>query len=504
MIYIYIENKKFTKQISYVFDTIFEILGIETVYMEEIHYSLLTNKDILLLYIDTECVHTKYKDLDVNKIFILNSGELFSDSYLLDSSLPKDIRKFNLVLPIKDVNDVVSLYHGSSELYINKDNLQNNIVISTNIDMISDTFFMLTRYEEFINKRENYKERYGRFSVKDSICYRYGLIQRPIVNEYIELIWSLIQEANFKGNRKKWWGNNEFAVCLTHDVDEIKMYTDIFKVTKHMLALFIKYKDTKRALSFIKKYVEVLKDYKQDPFWTFEYLINTEIKYDFRSSFYFMSGGTSKYDGKYNINDKRLVKILDKLYKLGFEAGYHGSFYSYDNLVKMKEEIKSIEKNTQIQSYGCRQHFLRFKIPSTWEIQEKSGLLYDTTLGYAEIEGFRSGICFPYKPFDLIENRVLNIWEIPLIVMDVTLKDEKYRHLNYKEGADVIINLINTVKKYNGVFTLLWHNTSFTDEWNGWTQVYEDTIKYLYELNAFGVSGREVINILNEEIRKAY
>ncbi|MEA4826053.1 MAG: polysaccharide deacetylase family protein [Clostridium sp.] len=217
-----------------------------------------------------------------------------------------------------------------------------------------------------------------------------------------------------------------------------------------------------------------------------------------------MSGGTSKYDGKYNINDKRLVKILYKLYKLGFEAGYHGSFYSYGNLVKMKEEIKSLEKNIQIQSFGCRQHFLRFEIPSTWEIQEKSGLLYDTTLGYAEIEGFRSGICFPYKPFDLIENRVLNIWEIPLIVMDVTLKDEKYRHLNYKDGADVIINLINTVKKYNGVFTLLWHNTSFTDEWNGWTQVYEDTIKYLYELNAFGVSGREVINILNEEIRKAY
>ncbi|MEA4826054.1 MAG: hypothetical protein VB130_05410 [Clostridium sp.] len=260
MIYIYIENKKFTKQISYVFDTIFQILGIDTVYMEESQYSLLTNKDILLLYIDKEDVHKQHKHLDVNKIFILNSGELFSDSYLLDSSLPKDIRKLKLAFPIKDVNDVVSLYHGSSELYINKDNLQNNIVISTNIDMISDTFFMLTRYEEFINKRENYKERYGRFSVKDSICYRYGLIQRPIVNEYIELIWSLIQEANFKGNRKKWWGNNEFAACLTHDVDEIKMYTDIFKVTKHMLALFIKYKDTKRALSFIKKYVEVLKD----------------------------------------------------------------------------------------------------------------------------------------------------------------------------------------------------------------------------------------------------
>jgi hypothetical protein len=500
VLYVYIENKKFKKQIAYVFDTIFQILGIQVSYAEEVCFSYMKDKDFLILYIDEEGTFDKYADIDMNKIFILNSGKLFCDFYLSESSLPKDIKKFELEYPIKGEKNIVSLYHKDSKLFINRDNIQGKLLISTNIDVISDIFFMLTRYEEFINKNEKNKEKYCRFPAEVSAAYRYGFLQRPIVNEYIELIWSLIQETNSGYHRKVWWGNKEFAACLTHDIDEIKMYTNVFKVAKHEAALLIKYKDSKRALTYMKNYVEVLKDYKQDPFWTFEYLINTELKYDFRSSFYFMSGGTSKYDGKYNAEDKRLFNMVYRLNKLGFETAYHGSFYSYDNLAKMKEEIKSLERSNEFNGYGCRQHFLRFSVPITWEIQEKNGLLYDTTLGFAEAEGFRSGICFPYRPFDLIQNRVLDIWEIPLIVMDAALKDEKYRHLNYKEGEDAIINMINTVKRYNGVFTLLWHNTSFANEWKNWIKVYEDTIKYLYESNALGASGREIICILDKEV----
>ena len=125
---------------------------------------------------------------------------------------------------------------------------------------------------------------------------------------------------------------------------------------------------------------------------------------------------------------------------------------------------------------GGRQHYLRWKTPDTWRIWEKAGLKYDTTMSFADYEGFRCGICFPYKPFDVLENRVLDIWELPLTVMDGSLFD--YQNLTPEEGFQRIKELIETVKKYSGVFVLLWHNSSFDElRLPGWSRVCEKTLE---------------------------
>jgi len=54
---------------------------------------------------------------------------------------------------------------------------------------------------------------------------------------------------------------------------------------------------------------------------------------------------------------------------------------------------KGLEKNTLEEiiergGYGCRQHFLKFEVPATWRIQEKAGFLYDTSLTFADHDGF--------------------------------------------------------------------------------------------------------------------
>jgi hypothetical protein len=151
--------------------------------------------------------------------------------------------------------------------------------------------------------------------------------------------------------------------------------------------------------------------------------------------------------------------------------------------------------------YGCRQHYLRFRVPYTWRFQERANLLYDTTLSFADAEGFRCGTCFPFRPYDLLDNKVLNIWEIPLIVMEESLHSKDYRAYSPEQGLEITKKLINTVKKHKGVFTLLYHNSSFDytrKEWDGWKDTYEKTMKYLYEGNCLGASGREIINMITK------
>ncbi|MCY6959572.1 polysaccharide deacetylase family protein [Clostridium brassicae] len=174
-------------------------------------------------------------------------------------------------------------------------------------------------------------------------------------------------------------------------------------------------------------------NYEKDPFFTFNYIRDIEKKYNFKSSFYFMTGGNSDKDNFYKINDTRILELMYKLYKENCEIGYHYSFNSFGNL-EQREKEKILDKHVENKIYGGRNHYLRFKAPESFRISETVGLLYDTTLSFADYDGFRCGICMTYKPFDVLENRKLDIWEIPLIVMEGTLKDKKYRNLSKKDG----------------------------------------------------------------------
>ena len=66
---------------------------------------------------------------------------------------------------------------------------------------------------------------------------------------------------------------------------------------------------------------------------------------------------------------------------------------------------------------SIRQHYLRFVYPQTWRQQADEGFFVDSTLGFAEQEGFRNGVCHPFLPWDAETSAPLPLWEVPLTVM---------------------------------------------------------------------------------------
>lgn len=255
-------------------------------------------------------------------------------------------------------------------------------------------------------------------------------------------------------------------------------------------SLVLKHRDLRRVFATTVDYFKAKLD--KDRYDNFSYIMDLENKYGFKSSFYFMSGGNTKYDASYSINDSYIISLIKTLQQKGFEAGLHSSFNSYNNFQILNLERDKLKKAAENVIFGGRQHYLRWKSPDTWRILEKAGLKYDITLSFAEHEGFRCGICFPYKPFDVLENRVLGIWELPLIIMDGSLFN--YQNLTPEEGFQRIKSIINTVKKYQGVFVLLWHNSSLDDlKLPDWIKIYERTIGYLGRQNTFNDIARGII-----------
>lgn len=472
MIYIYYSNNGFYKQIEYVFSTIFNILGIEIKYLKTIHEAN-GRYGIIINYSD-EFVH-------IENVINIKSSYLFTNNYLTMKSMPKvSLKKYKYFPIIYCANE-------ADPYVIN--NVNNNI--TTNIDIVQSIFFMLTRYEEVLLWDNIEKDVYGRFPAKESLAYKEGFLSLPIVNEYIEWLWQWIDSFNLGYRRRNLWGEYDFAACLTHDVDMPFKYT--YPLKKDIQNL--KVKKSKLAYRDIFLHVLSIIDYKKDPFYTFYYIREIEKKYNFTSSFYFMTGGTSNYENFYNIDDERVLHLMEILYSQNCEVGYHYSFNSYNDFSQRKKEKDLLDKHTPNKIYGGRNHYLRFKAPESWRISEEIGILYDTTLSYADYDGFRCGITMPFKPFDIIENRELDIYEIPLIVMEGTLKDGRYMNLNIKDAINEIKGKIDVVKRYNGVFSFLWHNSSFDKEsWDGWKVVFEYTMKYLAKNNGMGISGKQVID----------
>ena len=143
-------------------------------------------------------------------------------------------------------------------------------------------------------------------------------------------------------------------------------------------------------------------------------------------------------------------------------------------------------------SIGARQHFLCLKPPDTWRHQSRLGFLYDCSLGYPDRSGFRSGLAFPFKPFDTERDEEIPIWELSTNVMDQTY--DKYDPKNIGQIKEEIKHLFSQVESSGGgLITLLWH-TNVLEEFGfiGFLKLYADVLDELKKKKTFVSNGENI------------
>ena len=391
-------------------------------------------------------------------------------------------------LPLKTWNGLPVIYEGNG--HIKDFVVRNGNVIETNIDIVASSFFMLSRYEEILVDAQ---DEYGRFPATASIAYKENFLTRPIVNEYIDLLWNWIDSLELGFKRRKLWNGKDFAACLTHDVDTVRkwsmdnIYHEILccgsMALKKRKPLSAGSRMTKAALSMLSL---------NDPYWSFNSIMNLEERYGFSSSFYFFGGGRNPKDATYSIHDNKMSRLLLEIQDRGNEVGVHGSFDSYNNLEILRYEKANLEELVGNIS-SIRQHFLRFHVEQTFAIYEELGIGCDVTLGFANHEGFRAGICLPFHPYNIEKDKPYDVIEIPLTIMDCTLGAAGHRGLGIEESWQSVESLLAAVKGHGGCIVLLWHN-SYMDkfEYPGYAGIYARILKYIAENNGMGMPAKTI------------
>jgi len=373
-------------------------------------------------------------------------------------------------------------------------------------DLLKSIFHLLSGYEEV---KIGTIDQYGRFPYKDSLQFKLEIIDKPVVNYYMDIILKGIREF-CKINGIPFQDKPVFTrpvLMLSHDVDLIDAYSLKETAFKFMQLLGLasspfKLKGKIRdAFSALYHFLNPFS--RKNPFWSFEKMNEWESERGFRSSYYFLEKD-GKYDNShYSFHHKRIRKLINKLSDEGHEIGIHGTMQSYDDQSAMNRTVERLRAVSPQSVFGIRQHFLRFKPNHTAQIQSEAGLKYDASLGFAEYEGFRNSYCWPFKFFDFNNNRAMDHWEIPLTVMDTT--HFRYRKLNFEQSTESIEKLATEVAKFNGVFSLLWHNSFFNEyEFPGITTHYVGILDKLKTLGFEGIPGVDILKqMMSKEVGRS-
>ena len=409
-------------------------------------------------------------------IFPLSENELNEDYIIWNQSIP-------ILFPNSTSCDFFTIQ-------------DNNLVFLH--DLLKASFYLLSGYQEFVS---DIKDEYGRFRYDQSIQYKLGIINKPIVNYYFNQIsegieqFCTVQKIRFK--RCNLFEN--FGFLMTHDVDRVDAYNyyEVGYQLKQLLGLSKRYyglfKTFKVFLLSLFNYINVFSS--RNPFWSFPHILDIENKHGIRSVFYFLKN-EGKLDSNYSFKELRIKNLITELIDAGCEVGIHGTMNSSLNLESMRSAINELESVCNQSIIGCRQHFLQYHNPQTSIIHEQCNLKYDSTLSFAEHEGFRNSYCLPFKLYNFEKDCIYNVWEYPLNIMEVTLFG--YRRLSFDNALDSIRNCIHEIQKFNGLFTVLWHNCFFDEFiYPGITVFYDQLMAHIMKENPQSLTGSELIPILN-------
>ncbi len=293
-----------------------------------------------------------------------------------------------------------------------------------------------------------------------SLAYRQSFLDRPIVNEYVEAVWSMLTHLGLGRARRP----RRFEIVPTHDID----------VIYHSRVRTLAYAAI-RARS-VGAVAEGARGFfsRQSPIDTFGWLMDLSESVGVRSRFNLIGGGTSRrYDlGRYSLGDRAVRDIVGAILRRGHILGLHASYSAHLNSGQLEAERRAIEAAFGVVLTEGRHHYLRFRAPDTWRLWNDGGLEVDSTAGYADAEGFRCGTGDRFSTFDVRNRRALRLKELPLVLMEGTLAG--YRGMSAESAREVFMRYVELAARYRMPLTILFHNNSFDEvRWPGWRGTYQ-------------------------------
>ena len=329
-------------------------------------------------------------------------------------------------------------------------------------DLLASAFFLVSRYEEYLPHET---DDFGRYHHRQSLAYREGFLQRPLVNEWMK---------NFRETLRKrfpgfYLAEPVFRYTPTYDIDIAYAYR--FRPPVRALGGAVRDLLQGRSAQLSRRW-NTLRGRQADPFDVYEWLDAMHMRYRLRPVYFFLlAARTSAYDR--NLDPRHpAMRSLVRYHALGYATGIHPSWQSGDDHAMIDTEMAQLKAITGLTVTNSRQHYLRMRIPDTLRRLEQAGILDDYTMGYGTMNGFRASIATPYTWYDLQEERASALRLHPFGYMDANAMFAE--QITPSKAFEQLQGMHNRVKSCGGTFYTIHHNHFLGDYpgYAGWREVY--------------------------------
>lgn len=415
-----------TERIAYAMNLVFrDVLGINCILTESIN---------------------EYKQSSLPKFTystVVHENELFlkQDKLMLESGVTKkvfDVKTKHLDIPI--------FFQTDSNSFLS-------------YDLFATVFYFASRYEEYESSE---LDQHKRFKAESSLAYQHHILHLPFLNILIQDFANTLQR--FYPNLK--FVKRQYSFTSTIDIDNAFAFAN--KGFKRNVGGFIK--DLIRLdFSQVADRIKSNLNSNKDPYNTFGLIHQLSSETKTALQYFVLIGDYSQYDKNPHHENKGFAKLLQELSN-SYTLGLHPSYQAYNEPNRIKIEKERLEKiiNKKVTSARC--HFLRVNLPVTYRTFIENGITDDYTMIYASQCGFRTGLCSPFKWFDLERNVATNLTLHTSVVMEGVLRD--YNKMTPTKAEEKINELMIVVKQCGGEFISVWHNDSFINKQKQWVDVY--------------------------------
>lgn len=331
-------------------------------------------------------------------------------------------------------------------------------------DLLAATFYMVSRYEEYLPHRE---DEHGRFVTAESLAFTAGFKDEPVVDQWACMLRSLLEERYPDCHLPA----RSYHFVQTVDIDAAWcfLHKGLFRTVVGTMRDLI----ARRDPAEVRLRWRVLCHRAPDPYDTFEYILG---QYRQRPGgkliFFALVADYDQYNkpaSYQNAHTRDLLQHLDDYASMGIHPGYG----ALEEPKRVDIETRRLESVLHRTIQKSRYHFLRLRLPKSYNTLIHAGLKDDYSMGYADDTGFRAGISSPYPFYDLERDMETELIIHPFCVMDSTL--QKYLKMTPVEGIERYRKLIDNVRRVGGTFCCIVHNQNLSERygWQGWRETYE-------------------------------
>jgi hypothetical protein len=346
-------------------------------------------------------------------------------------------------------NELPTLFEGHGEGY------------SLPFDMLSAIFFLITRYEEYYDYTP---DKHGRYPPSHSILHRHGWLLRPVVDEWVTAFRKQLQAGmgvNIPGT--------PFLFQPSYDID--MAYSHLHKGVGRIMGAYMRAL-LKGDVRQISERTQVLKNKQKDPYDSFRWLRQLHKQYDCKPLYFVLSAfKTSAFDKNIHPEHPAMMRVIKNLVKDG-AIGIHPSYYSEQD-DRMGKEKKVLEHISARKIHISRQHYIRYKMPDTFQLLLKNGITEDYSMGYGAQLGFRAGTGNSFYWYDLSKEEITPLRIHPFCFMDTTAHYEG--KMSASDAFDKLRTMTKLLEKTGSTLITVFHNFSLgtSNEWKGWRAAYE-------------------------------